>query len=75
MTEAVKKRKPREHKQPVPSQQVIQLGLMCPSCRASQLEHVYQFTDKPWFKCHACGEVTPSAAWRVIFLGAPPLQY
>ena len=75
MVEAAKERKPRRERQPDATPQVIQLGVMCPACRAGQLEHVYKFTDKKWFKCHACGEVSPSLAWRVIFVSSPPLNY
>ena len=47
----------------------IDMFLRCPRCQHAQHIYVYNLDDKPWLKCNACDELSPSGAWGVITVG------
>ena len=49
---------------------VIDMFLKCPYCQHPQHNYVYDLNDKPWLKCQACGELSPSGVWSIIGIGS-----
>ena len=48
---------------------VIDMLLKCPQCQHPQHVYIYNLDNKPWIKCNACDELSPSGAWGVIVVG------